>query len=285
VKRRSSSWGLVFLTLAGLVFLASCGSDNGDRATSAGARILAVGDFGTGDGKELKTGTAMRNFEQTHPSDLLLTLGDNDYTANPHRFEQAWRKSFGWLPGAGVKVAGTLGNHDVEAQNGSYELATLNMPGRYYKRSVGCVDLFVLDSNRVDRTQTAWLDRALGASKACWKIPAFHHPAYTCGAYRSARDVVRNWVPLFERHGVRLVLTAHDHDYQRFAPRAGVTYIVHGGGGQNLYSLTRCPRRYPRRVFGRSAHGFLYIDAKTGSLSVFAIDRRGNTIDRADIFE
>jgi hypothetical protein len=273
------SWGLIVLAMASVGLQASCGSDGGGEAV----RILAVGDFGTGGKDELRTGTAIRNFERTHPADLLLTLGDNDYTDDPRHFRQAWRRSFGWLEGAGVKVAGTLGNHDVETRNGRYEFTTLNMPGRYYKRSIGCVDLFVLDSNHVDRTQTGWLERALADSKACWKIPVFHHPAYTCGAYRSARDVVEDWVPLFERHGVRLALSGHDHDYQRFAPRAGVTYILHGGGGASLYTLTSCPDHYPRRVFARAAFGFLYLEAKLDKLSVSAIDLRGETIDRVDI--
>jgi Calcineurin-like phosphoesterase len=273
------SLGLVVLALAAVELETSCGSDDGGK----GVGILAVGDFGTGDGHELRTGAAMRFFDNTHPADILVTLGDNDYTANPHRFRRAWRKSFGWLSAAGVKLAGTLGNHDAETRNGRYEFATLDMPGRYYRRSVGCVDLFVLDSNHVDQKQTSWLERALADSKACWKIPVFHHPAYTCGAYSSAPDVVRSWVPLFERHGVRLALSGHDHDYQRFAPRAGVTYIVHGGGGQSLYDLRSCPDDYPRRAFARSAFGFLYLDAKPGKLSVSAVDLGGDTIDRVDI--
>jgi tartrate-resistant acid phosphatase type 5 len=282
VAARSSKWYLVVPILAALMSASGCGSGDG---APHGARILAVGDFGTGGKAELRTGRAMRSFEQRHSADLLLTLGDNDYTDSPTRFERNWQKSFGWLGGAGVKVAGTLGNHDVETQNGLYEQATLNMSGRYYKRSVGCVDLFVLDSNRIDPQQTAWLDRVLAESKACWKLPVFHHPAYTCGAYSSARDVVASWVPLFERHGVRLALAGHDHDYQRFAPQKGVTYVVHGGGGQALYSLRRCPRGYPRRVFARSAYGFLYINAEPELLSVFAIDRSGRPIDRVKLFK
>ena len=34
--------------------------------------------------------------------------------------------------------------------------------------------------------------------------------------------------PLFERYGVQLVLSGHDHDYQRSVPQNGVTYVVSG---------------------------------------------------------
>ena len=36
-------------------------------------------------------------------------------------------------------------------------------------------------------------------------------------------------MPLFERYGVQLVLSGHDHDYQRSKPINGVTYVVSGG--------------------------------------------------------
>ncbi len=129
------------------------------------------------------------------------------------------------------------------------------MPGPYYRRQFGDVELFVLDSNNVNAVQTSWLERALASSNALWKVAVFHHPAFTCGSYRSHSAVVRRWVPLFERYGVRLALSGHDHNYQRFVPRRGVTYVVHGGGAGAFYPITACPPGYPRRVRARREHG------------------------------
>jgi hypothetical protein len=92
--------------------------------------------------------------------------------------------------------------------------------------------------------------------------------------------VVSRWVPLFEQYGVQLVLSGHDHNYQRFAPRNGVTYVVHGGGGAGLYSLRRCPSSYPARVRARFEHGFLYISASAARLDGSAVDMRGRVTDR-----
>lgn len=61
----------------------------------------------------------MRLFEERNLAQLLVTLGDNDYTRNPARFAAAWRASSGWLPAAGVEVAGTLGNFFV-LDSGAY---------------------------------------------------------------------------------------------------------------------------------------------------------------------
>jgi Calcineurin-like phosphoesterase len=243
-------------------------------------RILAVGDFGVGGDRQRATGAAMKRFEIRYPATYLVTLGDNDYTESPPAFRRNWRRSFGWLKAADVRVAGTLGNHDYEVDDGRYQLATLGMPKPYYTRRTGDAQLFLLDSNDVDGTQTAWLARALAASTARWKSAAFHHPPWACGGHVGNRDVQIEWVPLFERYDVDLVLSGHDHSYQRFAPRNGVAYVVHGGGGAPLYPILGCNRAYPRLVFGRADYGFLSVVAYDDRLTVTAFDLRRRFVDR-----
>jgi hypothetical protein len=221
--------------------------------------LLAIGDFGVGGPPQQQLGDAMWRFEARNPARVLVTLGDNDYREAPAAFRTAWLESFGWLRPAGVAVAGSLGNHDVRVQRGRYQFGVLSMPGPYYRRLLGDVELFVLDSNAVTGRQTAWLARALAESTALWKVAVFHHPAFTCGAYRGHPTIVRRWVPLFERYGVQLALAGHDHNYQRFVPRRGVGYVVHGGGVGSYYRVAACPRGYPRRIRGRREHGWLYL--------------------------
>jgi hypothetical protein len=251
-------------------------------AAPAGAatRILAVGDFGVGGERQLATGSAMKRFERSHPASYLVTLGDNDYTRG-RSFEANWEASFGWLGGAGVRVAGTLGNHDYQAGDaGAYQLGTLGMPRRYYTRRTGSVQLFLLDSNRIDDAQTAWLESRLAASDATWKVVAFHHAPYACGGHLGHTGVQERWIPLFERHGVQLVLSGHDHAYERFEESDGVTYVIHGGGGAPLYPVLPCLPWYPDLVFGRAEYGFLSIVASETSLTVTALDLRGRRVDR-----
>jgi len=243
-------------------------------------RILAVGDFGVGGSTERATGKAIKTWEGGHPASLLLTLGDNDYTESPPAFRHNWRDAFRWLGGAGVSPAGTLGNHDVRVKGGRYEFDALGMPASHYQRSLADVDLFVVNSNSVGDRQTRWLRRHLAASTATWKIVSLHHPPYSCGGYLSNPAVVSRWVPLFERFGVTLVLSGHDHNYQRFAARKGVTYVVHGGGGQELYGLRSCPAGYPKRAFARAAHGFLDIVVRPGAVRLKAVNLSGKVIDR-----
>jgi 3',5'-cyclic AMP phosphodiesterase CpdA len=242
-------------------------------------RLIAVGDFGVGGETQRRLGAAVQSFEARNPADYLVALGDNDYTENPEAFRGNWEGSFGWTRQAGVKVAGVLGNHDVRVDGGRYEFGTLKMPGRYYRRALGPVELYLLDSNNIDAGQTAWLRRTLARSRARWRIAVLHHPPFTCGAYSSHPDVVARWVPLFERYRVRLVLSGHDHNYQRFAPRRGVRYVVHGGGNANFYELKPCPAGYPRRLRASREHGFLYFVVRPSRLDGYAVTTSGQRTD------
>jgi hypothetical protein len=248
----------------------------------AGAQtgIVAVGDFGVGGERQRLTGAAVQRFAAgPRQVDALVTLGDNDYTERPAAFTANWLGSFGWAAADGLLVAGTLGNHDVRVRGGRYEFPLLGMPGRYYRRRVGDIGLFLVDSNRLGRVQLHWLETVLASSDARWKVVAMHHPAFSCGGYLGDPRVRSLLVPVFERTGVDLVLAAHDHNYQRFAERNGVTYVVHGGGGARLYPLRRCPASFPVRTKARKAHGWLYLQADAGSLRVRAIGRWGGVHD------
>ena len=91
------------------------------------------------------------------------------------------------------------------------------------------------------------------------------------------------WSDLYTAHA-DIVLNGHDHDYQRFAPRNGVTYVVDGGGGQELYSLRSCPAGYPTRAFGSSSHGFLYLVATENALRLRSVNMAGHVIDDHKIY-
>lgn len=262
----------VHIVSVALVAAAPAGADTG---------ILAVGDFGVGGERQRLTGAAVQRFAAgPRQVDALVTLGDNDYTESPAAFNANWLGSFGWAAADGLLVAGTLGNHDVRVQRGRYEFELLGMPSRYYRRRVGDVGLFVVDSNTLGRVQLRWLENVLSSSDAPWKVVAMHHPAFSCGGYLGDRRVRKLLVPLFERTGVDLVLSAHDHNYQRFAARNGVTYVVDGGGGARLYPLRRCPASFPVRKRARTAHGWLYLRAGPASLRVKAIAPGGRVQDQ-----
>ena len=191
-------------------------------------RIAVAGDVGEGGRRIDATGAGMAGILGDHPFDVLLLLGDCAYpSGDPDLLPDTVFGPFEAVLDAGADLLAILGNHDVSTAAELVE--ALGMPGRWWAEELGDVLIVGLDSTQVDDPQqAAWLSATLRDSTATWKIVAVHHPPYSAG-YQGSNDAVREtFVPLFERYGVQLVLSGHDHDYQRSKVINGVTYVVTG---------------------------------------------------------
>jgi 3',5'-cyclic AMP phosphodiesterase CpdA len=141
------------------------------------------------------------------------------------------------------------------------------------------VRFFALESDYLDLDHIAWLEKELQSSGEAWKIPYFHHPLYSSGArHGSQLDLRRILEPLFIKHNVSVVLTGHDHFYERIKPQNGIVYFVVGSGGQlrrnNINSRT-----------GLTAKGFdtdqvfLAVEIDGDEMFFNAISRTGEIVD------
>ena len=146
---------------------------------------------------------------------------------------------------------------------------------RWYSYDWGDVHLVALDSERVGAAQAAWLDADLDATRLPWTIVYFHRPPFSSGDHGSDDNVRRWFVPLFVKHHVPLVLTAHDHDYERTKPIDGVTYVVSGGGGRG----TRAVGQSAFTAFAESVCHFVYVEVVDQTLTLHAIDGVGQEFD------
>lgn len=90
----------------------------------------------------------------------------------------------------------------------------------------------MLDSNYLDPDQTRWLEKELAASGSDWKIPFFHHPLYTSATRGPVVELRTVLEPLFVKYGVDVVLTGHEHIYERTKPQKGIHYFVAGGSAK-----------------------------------------------------
>jgi hypothetical protein len=242
--------------------------------------LLAVGDSGTGDAAERAVTAAMAAYATDHPVTAVVALGDNVYPdGSPGRFGAALDRPFAGLRGA-VPLWATLGNHDVQAGHGGAQLAHLGLPPLPYARVIPGVAVYLLDADHPDEAQAEWLDEQLSAPGPAVRIVAFHQPPYSCGPHGDAAAVVDRWVPVLERHRVTLVLSGHDHLYERFTSPAGTTYVVSGGGGAGLYALGRCSGTPPLEA-GRSARHFLVLDVVGTSVHLRALTPEGEVLDDA----
>ncbi len=103
--------------------------------------------------------------------------------------------------------------------------------------------LIVLNSNLAIKYQATWLEGILSDNPNKWTIIAFHHPIFSAAKGRKNRKLVRHWKPIFEKHGVDLVLQGHDHVYVRLrdgcfdgADCRGPVYIT-SVSGPKMYRL------------------------------------------------
>jgi len=237
------------------------------HATAAGAqvRIAAAGDiacdpadasFNGGAG----TATACRM--QT-TSDLLvgagfsavLLLGDNQYEDGAlGKYLASYEPSWGRVkaitrPAPGNHEYGTAGAAGYFAYFG----AAAGDPAQgWYGFDLGGWHLIALNSScaaiggcGAGSPEERWLAADLTAHAGVCTLAYWHHPRFSSGPHGSDATYQTFWQDLYAA-GADLVLSGHDHVYERFAPQDpagaadpshGLRQFVVGTGGKNLTSF------------------------------------------------
>ena len=168
----------------------------------------------------------------------------------------------------------------------SDELPTVENGFRqYYALELGNLQILFLDTqifwrNEGAEEQTSWLEARLRDEAFEYSIVVFHVPPFSSGLHADDGAVVlREWVPFFERYRVPLVLSGHDHNYQRISVN-DVTYVVSGGGSSVLYSMTE---PHPGNEFFAAISHFVFLTVYQNHLELEAISVDGEVIDAAVI--
>lgn len=252
------------------------------RMRDATFGFVVVGDFGTGGDQQYHVSRAVRAWTRGHRTDAFISAGDTIYpSGDPRYFEESWIEPYGWLYDDGIEVIGSLGNHDYAAgDRGRAVMQLLEMPARWYRVALGDADVIVLDGNVPDHpAQSRWLARQLRVVDKPWTIVVVHQPPYSCS--RAGDERVRDaWVALMEDRGVDLVISGHEHNYQRLVSAAGTTYVVTGGGGDSLYEIGDCDTSTPRLIDSDDENfHFLTIEGSDSRLKVQAVALDASILD------
>jgi Calcineurin-like phosphoesterase len=234
MRRLAALASVVLLSIGGTLGAQGGAQDIVLPNANGSVRFAVIGDSGTGGSSQLRVAQRLAASRAMFPFEFTLMLGDNLYGGErPDDFVSKFERPYKPLLDAGVKFYAALGNHDDPNQR-FYK--PFNMNGeRYYsfKAPQGSVRFFALDSNYMDKAQLAWLEKELAASDSDWKICFFHHPIYSSGDKHGADVALREQLePLFLKHGVDLVLTGHEHFYERLKPQKGIQYIISGSAAK-----------------------------------------------------
>jgi predicted phosphodiesterase len=240
-------------------------------------KFAAIGDNGTGDRPQFEIAQQMTNAHGTFPFDLVIMLGDNMYGGQrPGDFVKKFEQPYAALLSAGVKFQASLGNHD-RPENVSYK--PFNMNGqRYYTFANRNVRFFALDSTQLDSKQLVWIDASLRDAREDWKICYFHHPLYSNASRHGPSVDLRVLLePIFIKYGVNVVITGHDHVYERLNPQKGIYYFVSGSAGQLRKGNIR--RSDETAAFFDQDQSFMLVEIAGSDCHFQAISRTGKTVD------
>jgi Calcineurin-like phosphoesterase len=257
------------------------GTDNG----VGNFNFAAVGDFGCSENTQSTVGNIQR-----HEPELVLAVGDMSY----HSTADCWFDVMMPLKG---KFMITLGHHDVEdgqAKMNQY-LKSFGLEKPFYSYDYNNVHFLIMSANSVFYKGSEQynfvlqdLKKASEKEDVNWIIVSTYGPLYTSPskhpAYIALRDIYH---PIFEKYGVDLVLSGHNHNYQRTYPitfnpdnsskpvvtnavttgynsqRDGIVFAIVGTGGVNFYSFDgQAP--FVGKQFA-DKFGYLNIDISNGN--------------------
>jgi len=127
--------------------------------------------------------------------------------------------------------------------------------------------------------QYVWLEEKLKTCKLPFIVAALHVAAFTGAGHTKGGDVkdVRKFVvPLLGKYNVSLVVSGHDHVYDR-SKYAETTYVISGGAGAPLYD----PKTYlnPFSVKAKKSLNYMIFSPSVSNITANAYDIEGNVID------
>jgi hypothetical protein len=183
----------------------------------------------------------------------VFTLGDNAYeSGTPRDFADCYGPTWGRHK---ARTKPVVGNHEYRTAyaNGYYDYfgAAAGDPTKgYYSYDLGTWHVIVVNSNcaevagcKAGSPQERWVRADLAAHPAPCTIAMWHHPRYSSGEHGDDKSMHDIWQALYDG-GADVVLSGHDHDYERFAPQdanskadpdRGIRQFVVGTGGRDLY--------------------------------------------------
>ena len=248
------------LGLAAFVTACSGSSTAPSPTPAAPAVLVGAGDIGDCNtrGAELTAQLLDRT------PGTVFTAGDNAYPAGTAQnlrdcYHPTWGRHLG-------RTRPAPGNHEYESAGAGpyfqYFGDRAGPPGLgYYSYTLGNWRVLSLNSEvgiDAGSAQLVWLRNELSSNPAACALAYFHKPLFSSGFHGNQSQMREMWRVLYE-FGVDVVVAAHEHNYERFAPQdfigrfdsvRGIRQFIVGTGGTALRAVG--PPRPNSEVHGSS---------------------------------
>jgi acid phosphatase type 7 len=246
--------GMAPRLLGGLALLAAAGPGCAQAAAdtdTAAYTVYAAGDIARCKHPDPRwsgaaTARLVEPLLRANPRSAVLSLGDHTYPyGRAAEFENCYHPTWGRFR---ERTWPTPGNHEYATPGAAPYFAYFGDRAKpqgksWYSLRLGSWLVVSLDSNlegAAHAEQIDWLRDTLAREKAACTLAFWHHPLYTSGGHFREQGRLRDAFALLHAAGAELVLSGHDHDYERFAPQdadgrldraRGVRQFVVGTGG------------------------------------------------------
>ena len=249
--------------------------DASPDAEAAVHTILAAGDIASSDPHDRDTAELVASLPGT-----VIVVGDNAYNSGTlSEFMTYYEPTWGQFKD---RTKPAPGNHEYRTSNAGgyfqYFGAAAGAVGKgYYSYDIGDWHIVALNTNGEDAcatlscstgsTQEQWLRADLAAHAKPCTLAYWHHPRWSSGSHGSDARVQALWKALHDA-GAEIVITGHDHDYERMKPldangavdeTTGLVQFVVGTGGRDLRSFDDPPLAVTARR-NASTWGVLRLD-------------------------
>jgi hypothetical protein len=219
--------------------------------------IVAAGDIACDPAQNVGTpadcdqAATANEIGQLHPT-AVLALGDTQYENGTLA---AYKSVYGPTWGKYKSITyPAIGNHEYLTSGASGYFSYFGVAA-YYSFNLGNWHMISLNSEcshvggcQAGSAQEKWLLANLAAYPSLCTLVYWHEPRWSSGEHSDATQMSAIWADLVAAK-VDVVLSGHNHDYERFVPLnasgqpdpAGTTEFVVGTGGKNHYGFTLAP--------------------------------------------
>lgn len=266
-------------------------------------RFIAYGDSRRSPLGENKRHRAITRHFATHKPGFIIHTGDllsGGPGASSSMFGEDWTFNF-FHPLRGV-IEGipfhlVVGNHDQDSDAAREGVRTAfphlekSSPRSFRFGDAHVVILHVAERMREFESQREWFRKELErGSDAAWRIVFLHVAPFTNGKYHDAAWTLDGRALFLEeclRGKVDLVMSAHDHSYQRFHPlrisegdNHAVLFVVTALAGTNPYHASE--DEYSAKIVNKTDH-FCVGHVSADELELTAYDATGCPIDHTGL--